>query len=201
MIVQILSTLGSYASLLSLILVIRDPSRSLGASHVFLFAFATALLLTALGTEVYRWRKSQPRRCHSPRQIRDYMYKWISSAGRVAIFSHDMSWVNDNEMRNLLRQKAQASELRLCLPGNIALADDLRAEGAHVCVYPQLQYVPLSRFTIINLGRMDAQVAVGRNISGTHVIEEFSAGTHPVFAVANDLVEVITRISHPGSHE
>ncbi|MCI0562065.1 MAG: hypothetical protein MN733_26555, partial [Nitrososphaera sp.] len=87
------------------------------------------------------------------------------------------------------------NELTICLPDRIALADELEREGARVCLYPRLGYTPQSRFTIINKDRMDSQVAVGRRIRDKHVIEEFSLGEHPVFSVANDLVEVISRLT------
>ncbi|MBA7716071.1 hypothetical protein ES703_125132 [subsurface metagenome] len=119
------------------------------------------------------------------------MYKWISGGGRVEILSHDMSWVSDEEMKELLRSKARKDELCLCLPKEIPLSEELKKEGAQIYTYSELKYVPQSRFTIINSGRMDSQVAVGRRSGEKHVIEEFSIGKHPIFSVANDLVNLI----------
>src|SRR5207249_10642646 len=118
----------------------------------------------------------------------------ISRGGRVAIFSRDMSWVQDDEMRTLLGAKAHKNELHICLPQRIPLCDDLERQGAHIHVYPQLNYTPLSRFTIINKSRSDAHLAVGRAIEGKHLIEEFSLGEHPAFFIADDLIEVVMRL-------
>jgi hypothetical protein len=50
-------------------------------------------------------------------------------------------------------------------------------------------------FTMIKVGCMDAQVAFGRRLDGSHVVAELGAGDHPAFAVASDVVEVVTRSS------
>ena len=62
--------------------------------------------------------------------------------------------------------------------------------------YQALNFIPSSRFTIINADRMDAHVAIGGQQDGKHVIEEYRAGQHPVFAVIHDLTEVIRRYAN-----
>jgi len=150
--------------------------------------------MVALYFQITEYVAHRPIILKTAQQIRDYMFRWISRGGRVAIFSRDMSWVEDDEMKDLLRAKARRDELHICLPTRILLSDDLQKEGAHIHVYPQLNYTPLSRFTIINKGRSDAQLAVGRAIEGKHLIEEFSLGEHPAFFIADDLIEVVMRL-------
>lgn len=67
--------------------------------------------------------------------------------------------------------------------------------GARIATYPDLSYVPLSRFTLIRHGRQDTEVAIGRRIRGVHTIETFGPGIHPAFALAEDLVEFVLRHS------
>ena len=95
----------------------------------------------------------------------------------------------------MLKTKAGKDELQICVPAMIPIAETLKEAGATILTYSPLKVVPQARFTIINFGRMDAQVAVGRRLEGTHAVEEFGAGDHPVFAVASDLVEIVTRYS------
>ena len=113
----------------------------------------------------------------------------------MAIFTRDMSWAGEARIKRLLMTKAQANELTICMPKMIPLAQELADAGAKILTYPQLDFVPSSRFTIINADRMDAQVAIGRTIGEYHVIEEHAAGTHPIHAVTKDLVELVRQVS------
>jgi hypothetical protein len=192
---QLFGIAGSYASLLGVVYALKAPDQTLSWTQIGLIAASTILALVAAALGIYEYCITAPKRYTTPTAIRDYMYRWIGHQGRVAIFSHDMSWVNDDEMRDLLRRKAQSNELVICLPREIPLSQNPRAAGADVCLYPQLEYTPQARFTIVRLDRMDASVAVGRNIGGSHMIEEFSNGAHPVFAVAQDLIQILTRFN------
>lgn len=190
---QLLATLGSFASLLGLIFMFRPLREPLTPLHGLILGIGICALVAAIGLQIWYYLKTKPKSMAKESQIRDYMYKWISQGGRVAILSNDMSWVSDDAMKELLRSKAHRDELCLCLPREISLSQELESAGAQVYTYPELEYVPQSRFTIINKGRMDAQVAVGRRYGEKHVIERFSLGEHPIFSVADDLVNLIIR--------
>jgi len=121
--------------------------------------------------------------------IKRYMHAWIEHGGRVAIWTRDMSWAQNPETRQLLTEKARRNELILCLPEVNALASELSEAGAEVCAYGTgLLEAPASRFTIVFFGRDGSRVAVGRAEGDSHVIDEFSAGGHPAFHLAADLV-------------
>ncbi len=184
------------AALCGVLLMIRPPQEPFDIPTGVLLGTTICFLVVAIILEIVSYCRTKPLLLADDGQIRDYMYKWISRGGKVVIFSNDMSWVRDDEMKELLRSKASRDELCICLPNTTSLADQLECEGAEVCVYPELRYVPESRFTIINKGRMDARVAVGRRIKSKHMIEEFSAGDHPFYWVANDLTEIVRQFSH-----
>jgi hypothetical protein len=128
-------------------------------------------------------------------KIQKYMYNWIENGGKVAILSNDMSWVVNDNMKNMLHVKARNNELDLYLPKEIPLSRELKESGAIVHTFQEIEYIPESRFTIINRGRMDAQVAVGRSKGQIHTIEEFSQGQHPVFHIANDLINILSKFN------
>jgi hypothetical protein len=140
------------------------------------------------------WKK-QPRRYKTSEEINDYMYRWITRGRRVVIFTRDMTWAQESRTENLLADKAGRGELNICLPKHTELTRRLKTRGAKIFTYEQIGHVPSSRFTIINDGRMDAAVAVGRQIDGVQVIEEFAEGQHPVFAIAQDLAAIIRKLS------
>ncbi len=160
------------------------------------YLLGTVLTAGVSIAEVVAYVNSLPKRLRTVRKIRDYMFDWIKNGGSVCVFSNDLSWVNDAEMKRMLGSKAARNELSICIPKMIPVAEQLRSEGAKVHVYPTLRYVPKSRFTIINLGRADAQVAIGRRIGRVHCIEEFAEASHPAYSMAHDLVEIIDRLNN-----
>ena len=120
------------------------------------------------------------------------MHDWIEHGGRVAIWTRDMSWAENPETRRLLTEKAERKELIVCLPELNGLATELTQAGAEVCAYGAGHLEsPASRFTIAFFGRDGSRVAVGRAEGDTHVIDEFNAGGHPAFHLADDLIRFV----------
>lgn len=193
MIVTIITILGSFASLFSLIFMVRVPGQPFSPVHWILLSIGIICFMIAVVWEIRKYMKSHPLVMHNDSDIKKYMHKWISHGGRVAIFSRDLSWVKEKEIKDLLFSKARQSELCICVPETIPLVDALKGAGAEVCTYPELGYIPSSRFTIINCDRADASVAVGGKKQDKHIIREFALGEHPFFAVANDLVNVLKK--------
>jgi hypothetical protein len=74
-----------------------------------------------------------------------------------------------------------------------ALSKRLIKAGAEVFYYGILDFLPETRFTIINDGRVDARVAIGfKNNNGHHEIREFHKG-HPIFALTSDIVGALRK--------
>jgi hypothetical protein len=128
------------------------------------------------------------------------MRKWVSSGGRVVIFSRDMTWADEPATRNLLRDKARRNELTVCLEHAISLTDELKQDGATIITYGELVHVPQSRFTIVDFGREGARVAVGVRNGNVHIIQEFQSGIDPLFALADDMVKFLMALSRVQSH-
>lgn len=200
LLIQTFFMLGTYASLLSIILVSKPPGEGLSCSQLVLSGTATILLLAAVGVEFTSYIRGRPTlfQQEDHAKINNFMHRWISGGGRAAIFSHDLTWV-DERITALLRTKAERNELEIFVPrraGRVAvLLDDLEERGAKVLSYPELGYVPKSRFTIVNRGRMGPRVAVGRGVGDKWRIDVFSEGEDPVFAVANDLLEIVVNLA------
>ena len=111
------------------------------------------------------------------------------------IFSRDLTWANDHEMRTLLKEKAKRRELSICLRDHTSLSDEFRIAGATIFTYGELDFMPSARFTIINHGRSDAHLAIGRVSEGKHIVREIVSGQDPLFALASDLAEVIMKVN------
>ena len=182
-----------FASVASLVAMLKPDRSSYTNFEVAIIVVIGALFTWLTISDIRDYIKKRPHRLQSDTAIRNYLYRWISQGSRVHIFSRDVSWIQDEEMKDMLENKASMNELNITVLEHIPVLDSLVQAGATVNYYSDLSYIPQSRFTIANWGRSDARVAVGHREGGVHIVEEFSAGEHPVFYVANDLVEMIMR--------
>jgi hypothetical protein len=160
-----------------------------------------ALCCAALFAEWSEFERRRPIVLKGKRAIRDYMYGWLSQGGRAAVFSRDLSWVEDEQMIELLESKARRSELIVTVPHASGVLDRLREAGATINVYGDSDFELQSRFTIVNYGRSDARVAIGRSAGREHLVEEVGAGDSSAFAMANDIIKIGARLSGRGQRE
>jgi hypothetical protein len=199
LILELLGLAGSVASLIGLYWTTRPPNYEYGLKDGLLLFVSVGLAFAVATMRLRDYMTGRPITLRSDREIRDYMYRWLSRGTRVMIFSHDLTWVNDEEMRDLLRGKARRGELSVCLKECIPFSNEVSSLGAKVFTYGELNYTPASRFTIINHGRYDAHVAIGRGRKGEHIVREIASGQDPLFALANDLTEIVMRLNNRAS--
>ncbi len=189
---KLLALFGSFASIVGLLVFFLPPPASLPWWAVAVLVFAGLCVVVLIVLEFIEHGGRRVFAKSDTEEIKKYMHDWIEHGGRVAIWTRDMSWAQNQETRGLLTEKARRGELILCLPELNALATELSKAGAEVCAYGARRLeLPASRFTIAFFGRDGAAVAVGRAEQDTHVIDEFSAGSHPVFHVAEDLIAIV----------
>ena len=197
MIKNILSQIGTLASLIGLVYTLKSDEENLNGFQWFLLFISFSLFGISIYWIIKEHLSHQPKVFNNRTDIRNYMYSWINNGGRVVIFTRDLSWVNDDEMKTLLKNKSEINECIICLPSRIDKVIEFEEAGATIIEYSKLNYVPLSRFTITNYGRDDAKIAVGKSIeNGKHIIEQFGNGEHPYFQVANDLVKILEISTH-----
>jgi hypothetical protein len=187
-VVAVLTAVGCVPTLLSW----KHPTWCAPAA----LAVLLILVLVVVVLDVRSTLAGRPDRYRTDAEIRAFMFKWINSEGLVTIYSRDMSWApQEQRIMDLLERKARNNELTICVPAKVPLTDRLAALGAEVHTYEKLGYQPRSRFTVIRTGRQDACVAIGRSLGEDHVIETFSAGEHPAYGLAEDLIAMTTRLS------
>ena len=158
---------------------------------VFLLFVFCALAILSIAIVL---RSDTPTRMYSiddERGIRDYMFQWIDTGRRVAIWTRDMSWVNDDGMKQMLVRKAKSDELIVCHRRGIPASKLLKDNGAKVVTYGE-DHSSASIFTIVNYESGGSRVAVGMRKGNQHVIQEYAEGEHPAFYMAKDLVKLVT---------
>ena len=160
--------------------------------HWVLVAVTAVITVLLIVRDITDYYKSRPKIFHSKSDVSNYMRNWISSAGRVVIFSRDMSWAGEQATVDVLFSKARQNELTVCVEHDMHLTRELEKAGARVITYGALNHVPRSRFTIVDYEKDGARVAVGASVKGQHVVQEFQSGEHPFFAVAEDLVKILS---------
>lgn len=127
-------------------------------------------------------------------KIERYMAKWVSRGGRVSIVSRDLSWAKGRTIKSLLAAKAAGAELEIYVPHRSPIVDKLESAGALVFL-TGMESGPAARFTIVNSGRADADVAIGRTVAGRHQIEEFAVGASAVGALTQDLLAMARQLA------
>ena len=128
------------------------------------------------------------------------MENWLSSGGRTAILSRDLSWANANTTTDILSRKAADGELTLFVSSINEQCERLADSGATVIEYGELDFTPRSRFTIIDFGKTGARVAIGSKEKGRHKISEYQEGMHPSFALAEDCIKLLLALKNPKNH-
>lgn len=184
---------GTFASLIGLVFTIKPEDKLTNPGIVVLICLCILSLAVAIYEEIKLYKSKKGKVYSSKESVRNYMYKWISQEGVTFIFSRDLSWVSDEEMKNLFRNKARSQELKLCVFDTNPFVTELSEFGAEIFTYKQLGYTLKTRFTFVKVGRLDSRVAIGREVKGDHYIEEFNSSDEPVFSIASDLMEVMSR--------
>jgi hypothetical protein len=186
---KLVALVASFASIAGLLVAFLPSPKDLPWWAVILLVVAIFAFIVLVVLEFFDHHGRRVYAKSDAQGIKRYMHEWIEHGGRVAIWTRDMSWARNPDTQQLLTEKARRNELILCLPAVDGLAADLAKAGAEVCAYgATLLESPASRFTIAFFGRDGSRVAVGRAEGDTHVIDEFSAGGHPAFHLAADLV-------------
>ncbi|WP_163164045.1 hypothetical protein [Arthrobacter sp. Alg241-R88] len=150
-----------------------------------------------LGVQVYLdiWGKSRKfrrfRNQDAPegrRAVKVYMDQLLSKGENVAIFTRDMSWV-DGDTEVLLTQKAKKNNLTVFMLKANDLSARLSTAGAEIYYYETItgDRPIMSRFTLINLGRSQAELAIGHRDEDVHTIEMFSNPREYALTLAQDM--------------
>lgn len=130
-------------------------------------------------------------------KISVYLCEQLKKAGRVAIFSRDISWVTSgSEAEELLLQKANSKELVLFVQTTTSIAQKLANAGAEVSTYQKFpNYRPKSRFTVLDYEKTGSRVLIGYSSNGEHLIEEFNDSDKALV----DLVETFVQLAEQAS--
>jgi hypothetical protein len=144
---------ASCASILGLYFTLTPATGDRPWWHWSLLTFVVGVSIFLIVQEIIDHQRSAPRVYRSQRRINSFMRRWVSSGGRVVIFSRDMSWAQAQPIRQLLLEKAERNELTVCVEHSIPLTDELDRRGARIIPYGVLGHVPRSRFTIVGFDR------------------------------------------------
>jgi hypothetical protein len=186
---NLLSALGSYASLAGLYYTVRPSGLPFTIVEEFLIVSSTILVAVHLAFEVSTMIKSWPRLFKSDADAKAYMNNWIKMGGRTSILSRDLSWVDDG-VEKILLELARHSNLTILMEKENAVATRLHTAGAEIFLY-EGSHFPSTRFAITNEGRADARVALGAiNKNGYLEVREYSVG-NATFHMCADIVALI----------
>ncbi|MGZ0018114.1 hypothetical protein [Nitrosomonas sp. wSCUT-2] len=132
-------------------------------------------------------------------KIAVFLCEQLKRAGRVAIFSRDISWVTPgSEAEKLLLQKAKSNELVLFVQTTTSIAQKLANEGAEVRTYQKFSgYKPKSRFTVLDYEKTGSRVLIGYSSNGEHLIDEFNDSNKAIVDLVETFVQLAEHASQP----
>lgn len=132
-------------------------------------------------------------------KISAFLCEQLKTAGRVAIFSRDISWVTTgSEAEKLLLQKANSKELVLFVQITTPIAQELAKAGAEVRTYQRFSgYKPKSRFTILDYEKTGSRVLIGYSSNGEHLIDEFNDSDKAIVDLVETFVQLAEHASKP----
>src|SRR5690606_11689679 len=113
---KIASWVATIASIAGFFITVYPHGQSLNALQVGLICLTVIFFGYLIYADINDHYKNRQKAFKNDSEINEYMYNWISKGGRVAIFTHDMSWANGQKMKDLLFAKARNNELCICLP-------------------------------------------------------------------------------------
>ncbi|MFI6216130.1 hypothetical protein ACIBCD_29400 [Nocardia brasiliensis] len=191
LLVKIVSILVALTASIKLVFSLKPADQGLSSWNIVLLTLAIGFSVLAISVECFDYWDSRPKRYSDAGQIRDHMFDLIKDGGRVSVFTRDLSWVDDTQMMDMLRSKAEGDNLTLVMPKRISKSEELQKAGAFVIYYGS-HYTIKSRFTICNMDRVDSTVSIGRRSGKKHVIEKYEQKDgHPAYALAQDLAGVL----------
>ncbi|MCH8347602.1 MAG: hypothetical protein IH901_03790 [Proteobacteria bacterium] len=186
---ETISIIGSYASMVALFFT---SNFNFSGQGILFWVVLVFLILSIVATLIFEGVNFFQKRGYAPQspKINKFLRKWLLKGGNCAIFTRDMTWGEDEEIYKILEQKAKKNELNLFLPKENKLSKKLKSKGASIYLTNNLLRKPRSRFTVINWEKDGAKIAVGRLEKEKHVIRIYARHDHPLFAVAEDLLEL-----------
>ncbi|MDO3398685.1 hypothetical protein QWI29_01450 [Mycolicibacterium neoaurum] len=134
-------------------------------------------------------------------QIREAITKFISHGQDAAIFSRDLTWVND-EVLDMLKRKAISGELALFMPRPVPLSEALVESGAVAYYYGDLfsdpnSYDGIPRFTLVRPNTDNSELAFGNRRGDVHKIYYSRDSSDPALSLAKDIYRFIRHSVNP----
>lgn len=170
------------------------------------FFYAGIFLLGLFGLIYEIWHTISDYRNDSDRIFSDidkeridkYLTNFIETGESVAILSHDMSWINDQNFV-MLKKKAERRELLLFLPAETERVKELKEIGADVRYFGSIINDPAkalikSRMTVVNWNKAYPKLTYPIKKDGWHINYEVAAG-EPANQLALDLIQLLILIS------
>ncbi|WP_298115533.1 hypothetical protein [Flavobacterium sp.] len=193
---KIIAELATLCSFIGFVYTFYPDYKNYGAKEwiiigIFIISFIITVSIT-IYDHLHSKSKSFP--IDKKDKIKKYMNNWIKNTGRVAIFTRDMSWL-DEKSTAILIEKAEKKELIICLPKEIDAIKAFKDAGAEIVVY-NVNYDPKVRFTITNYGLATARIAVGRGSADgkKHIIDEYKMGEN-FCELGNDIVSILKTLN------
>ena len=167
-------------------------------SNLLSFLFLSIILISVVvvGFRFYKiWESINLNAYPTKESINHFMYRWLKDNGQSVVLSRDMSWASEKKITEMLKEKAKKNELTLILSFQNNLSKELEKLGAVIIEYGYLDFIPETRFTIVDYGSLRSKVAIGqKDEMEIHRINKYIQSDIPVYYLVNDLIKLVQGI-------
>ena len=198
---HILATISSIIALVESLILIQNNENPAGKIFCYIVFIFSLLYATNVGYNFVLEAQEKYKRVfldEEKEKINNYLTNFIKSGSSVAILTHDMSWISDNN-REMLQEKAKRRELLLFLPQTTSEVEGLKKMGADVRVFGNLISDPArvlikSRMTVVDWNKAYPKLTFPQKENGLHINYEAESG-NPANALALDLISLLIHYS------
>lgn len=149
--------IGMVSSLLSIIVMIFTDVSNNPVFKWILTVSSIGGLVLALFLEFYHYFKWKPKKYDRQKNI-EYMKQIISNEGKVVVFAGSLSWVDNDEIKQVMLNKK--GKLHLCVEETAPHIDEFKKAGVNVYTYGSSGFSPKTRFTVMRQGTTNEKIAI-----------------------------------------
>ena len=189
---KILGYFGSLASLIALIFT--TDNTIIGKIEIII---GIIFLILSIILELREYKKNKPLTFKRKENI-EYLCNIIKNEGKIIVFAGELSWVDSDEVRKILKDKGK--DLTLFVKDTAPELDEYKKAGVKIYTYKDSDISPKVRFTIIRPNQITEKIAITLLMDDSHtqkrVVYEISNNDTDykskwIMYMAKDLINLI----------
>ena len=125
--------------------------------------------------------------------ISRHLEDWLRNGGRCFILTRDLSWADDDNVKNCLLEKSAKGEIVIFMQKETTVSAHLHTQGADVRYYENFNYTFKNRFIISHWGTTVSKLTIPAVQGDAHVNHIYDS-SHRIYAYATEMAEFLNNL-------